>query len=38
MHRFAEPPKLSLKALLSSAPLEGIDLDRDRDLGLDVNL
>jgi hypothetical protein len=30
---FAEPPKVSLKALLASAPLEGIDLDRGRDFG-----
>ena len=36
--RFAEPPKVSLKALLASAPLDGIDIDRDRDLGRDVDL
>ena len=36
--RFAEPPKVSLKALLASAPLDGIDLDRTRDLGRDVDL
>ena len=36
--RFAEPPKVRLKALLASAPLEGIDLDRSRDLGRDVDL
>lgn len=36
--RFVEPPKVSLKALLASAPLEGIDLDRSRDLGRDVDL
>ena len=36
--RFVEPTKLSLKALLASAPLEGIDLDRDRDLGRNVDL
>ena len=35
---FAEPPKVSLKALLASAPLGGIDLDRDRDLGRDIDL
>ena len=35
--RFAEPAKVSLKALLASAPLDGIDLDRDRDLGRDVD-
>jgi len=36
--RFAEPPKVSLKALLASAPLDGIDLDRAGDLGRDVDL
>ena len=36
--RFAEPPKVSLKTLLASAPLDGIDLDRSRDLGRDVDL
>jgi hypothetical protein len=36
--RFAEPPKVSLKALLASAPLEGIDLERSGDLGRDVDL
>lgn len=36
--RFAEPPKVSLKALLASAPLDGIDLDRHRDPGRDVDL
>ena len=36
--RFAEPPALSLKALLQAAPLDGIDLDRARDLGRDVDL
>jgi hypothetical protein len=35
---FAEPPKVSLKALLASAPFDGIDLDRSRDLGRDVDL
>jgi hypothetical protein len=35
---FAEPPNVSLKALLASAPLDGIDLDRGRDLGRDVDL
>lgn len=35
---FAAPPKVSLKALLASAPLEGIDLDRRSDLGRDVDL
>jgi hypothetical protein len=36
--RFAEPPEVSLKALLASAPVEGIDLDRGHDLGRDVDL
>jgi hypothetical protein len=29
---------MSLKALLAAAPLDGIDLDRDRDLGREVDL
>jgi len=36
--RLVEPPRVSLKALLASAPLERIDLDRDSDLGRDVDL
>lgn len=36
--RFVEPPKVSLKALLASAPLDGIDLDRSPDLGRDLDL
>lgn len=36
--RFVEPPKVGLKALLASAPLDGINLERNRDLGRDVNL
>ncbi len=36
--RFVEPPKVSLKALLASAPLDGIDLERSRDLGRDIDL
>ncbi len=36
--RFVEPSKVGLKALLASAPLDGIDLDRSRDLGRDVDL
>ncbi len=36
--RFAEPSKVSLKALLASAPLDGIELDRNRDLGRVVDL
>jgi hypothetical protein len=36
--RFVEPPAVSLKELLASAPLDGVDLDRSRDLGRDVDL
>lgn len=36
--RFAEPPKVSLKALLAAAPLDGIELDRGRDLGRAADL
>jgi hypothetical protein len=36
--RFTEPPRMGLKALLASAPLDGIDLDRSRDPGRDVDL
>jgi hypothetical protein len=36
--RFAAKEAKGLKALLASAPLEGIDLTRDRDLGRDVDL
>ena len=36
--RFAEPRKVSLKALLASAPFDGIDLDRNRDFGRNVDL
>ncbi len=36
--RFAEPSKVSLKTLLASAPLDGIDLDRSLDLGRDIEL
>ena len=36
--RFAEPSEVSLKALLASALLDGIDLDRCRDPGRDVDL
>jgi len=36
--RFVEPPKVSLKALLASAPLDGIELERSPDLGRDVDL
>jgi hypothetical protein len=37
-HRFGQAPAKGLKALLASAPLEGIDLDRSRDTGRDVDL
>jgi hypothetical protein len=36
--RFVAPPKVSLKALLASAPLDGIDLDRSPSTGRDVDL
>jgi len=36
--RFVEPPKVSLTPLLASAPLDGIDLDRGRDVGREVDL
>ena len=36
--RFVEPPKVSLKALLASAPLDGIDLDRSPSPGREVDL
>ena len=36
--RFAEPRARGLKALLAAAPLEGIDLERDRDTGRPVDL
>ena len=36
--RFVEPAKPNLKALLASAPLDGIDLERRRDVGRDVDL
>ena len=36
--RFVAPPKVSLKALLASAPLDGIELDRSPSLGRDVDL
>jgi hypothetical protein len=37
-HRFVEPSTRDLKALLTSAPLDGIDLDRSSDRGRDVDL
>ena len=36
--RFVEPPKVSLKALLAAAPLDGIDLARSPDPGREVDL
>ncbi|WKA31434.1 hypothetical protein [Bradyrhizobium roseum] len=36
--RFGEPPKVSLKARLASAPLDGIDLGRSPPPGRDVDL
>jgi hypothetical protein len=36
--RFAGNRAKGLKALLASAPLEGIDLTRDRNMGRDVDL
>ena len=36
--RFAAPADTSLKALLASAPLDGIDLDRGPDLGRSADL
>jgi plasmid stability protein len=36
--RFVGRSEVSLKALLASAPLEGIDLDRNRDAARDVDL
>jgi len=36
--RFGPGPAKGLKALLASAPLEGIDLSRERDLGRNVEL
>ncbi len=36
--RFAPAPARSLKDLLASAPLEGVDLDRPRDAGRAVEL
>jgi hypothetical protein len=36
--RFALAPAVDLKALLAAAPLEGVDLERDRDMGRPVEL
>jgi hypothetical protein len=35
--RIPEPPRQSLKALLAAVPLDGISLDRDSDVGRDVD-
>lgn len=36
--RFAKPASAGLKTLLAAAPLDGIDIDRPRDLGRPVDL
>ena len=36
--RFLESPKVSLKGLLASAPLDGVDLDRSPAPGREVDL
>ena len=36
--RFVVPSPVALKALLASAPLDGIELERSSDLGRPVNL
>jgi hypothetical protein len=36
--RFGSGAATGLKALLASAPLDGIDLSRDRDSGRDISL
>lgn len=36
--RFAQLPAEDLKALLEAAPLEGIDLDRPRDMGRKIDI
>ncbi len=36
--RFAPPPSQDLKALLAAAPLEGVDLERPRDVGRKIDL
>jgi hypothetical protein len=36
--RFAQPPGVSLKQLLASAPLDGVDLERSPDPGRVVDL
>lgn len=36
--RFAPPPTRSLKDILASAPLDGVDLERSRDIGRPTDL
>ena len=36
--RFTKPAQAGLKALLASAPLEGVDLERPRDMGREIDL
>ena len=36
--RFAPVAPVDLKALLAAAPLEGVDLERDRDMGRPIEL
>lgn len=36
--RFVAPPPIGLKAILSSVPLDGIELERPRDVGRPVDL
>jgi hypothetical protein len=36
--RFVESPKVNLKTLIASAPLDGIDLERSYDPGREVEL
>jgi hypothetical protein len=38
LRRFGPRPKRDLKALLLAAPLEGVDLTRDKTVGRDVDL
>lgn len=38
LRRAAAPPPAGLKELLASLPLEGIDLDRPRDLGRPIDI
>ena len=36
--RIARHPAIGLKALLASAPLDGIEIDRPRDMGREITL